>query len=289
MTDDQLIRVRLEGSRTGAGAIDFDALLGFGEHFRRALRAVAREHQGDDPVLSGHPTGADEQASSLRLVGIVEGSAVLELEPSSLEFFAPVMDTLGLLGRAVEAGDLSQSVHASLTEAVRSLGDAASIELTAPQVPRIRIDDALLAQIAPRSSVPVAEAPNHVDGWLHAVDLSPDDFRVLDGHGIDWRCRFDPEHEPLIRSLLGGKVRVTGDIQMTSTRHLIEHATVEPLVLPGMPVVESGLTADEVIRRAMEAAGIFEPQPLSDLRIDFDPDDPDEIAFAEAIESLRLP
>lgn len=36
---ERLIRLHLEGSRTHTGAIDFDALLAFGEHLRRALRA----------------------------------------------------------------------------------------------------------------------------------------------------------------------------------------------------------------------------------------------------------
>ena len=284
--DDRLIRIRLTGSRTGQGAIDFDALLAFGENFRRALRATSRERQGSEPVLAGHPTNADEQASSLRLVALAEGSVVLVMEPTTLELFAPVTDAVGQLGWGVGQRRLSEAVHRSLSAAVKSLGDGGSMEVSGPGITAFQLDGARLELIEPGPAEPDQHLPPHVDGWLHAVDLAPDEIRVRDSTGADWICRFDSPLEPVVRSLLGSQVRVTGLASAMGARRRIEATSVTPLAPEGLGRVGVGLSSDDVIAHAMAEAGIDAPQSVADLRMDLDESDPEVLAFFEAIESL---
>lgn len=283
MTDDSLISMHLYGSRTGTGSIDLDALLAFGDHFRRALRTIARERDGDEPVIAGHPTTADERASSLRLLGISEGSAVLEFEPSTDELFAPVEDSIRHLGRAVERGDVSESVHQSLTSAVRSLGDNGAFMVGSPRIREFRVDEQRLAEIRPDPTNSL-DLRTHVDGWLHAVALVPDEIRVRDGEGTDWSCRFPPHLEDLIRGLVGEQVRVIGEVSAAERPRM--NVTDVIALKDGLPAaVPQGLSADELIERSMRAAGVTAAQNVSDLRMDLDESDPSVVAFFEALES----
>lgn len=285
-SDDRLIRVRLRGSRTSVGAVDLDALLAFGEHFRRALRAVARERAGADPVLAGHPTSADEQASALRLVGMSEGSAVLELEPTTDELFAPVIDSLRALSTSIASKAVSEPVHKALAQAVRSLGGGGEVTVTAPTVDQVIIDAEVLGSIAPIESPPDSVVVGHVEGWLHGVDVEPDEIRIRDVSGQDWRCRFGPDLEAEASALLGAQVRAEVDAASPSPSRVLDITGLRSLAPRNGPLLRRGQSAAEVIAEALATARVTEPQPLESLRREFDPDDHEEIAFLEALRSF---
>lgn len=76
------IQLVLRGSRAADGSVDFDALLSFGNAFQRAIRAQARSRSGLEPTQRGAPGAEVREASSLRLVGLREGSTILEFEPA---------------------------------------------------------------------------------------------------------------------------------------------------------------------------------------------------------------
>lgn len=285
MPVDERIQVVLKGTRTAEGAVDFDALLSFGDAFRKALRALVRSRAGQPAVQTGQPSSDVREASSLRLVGLRAGSAVLEFEPLEARLFAdPAVGALqalvdGLKGREL----LEPTVSVYLADAVQSLGDAASVGLRVPDRSPVEFDAAHLASLAGSPAVAPADSAGFVDGWLHAVDIEPDEVRIRDASGRDWWCHYPYELGGRVQGLLGRVVRATGTLRPTGQRARIDATSVDAVDL------ERGASrsAVDVLADAMVAAGIGQPQDLASLAADIDSLADEELAFEDALRAIR--
>ena len=285
MTDERRIELVLKGSRTAEGAVDFDALLSFGDAFRKALRALARSKAGLPTVQPGQPGSDVREASSFRLVGLRAGSAVLELEPIEARLLAdPAVEAIqslvdGLAGRE----PLDEAVTVYLADAVQSLGDAGSVGLHVPNRSPLEFDAALLASRVSGPKKGPADSEGFVDGWLHAVDIEPDEVRIRDTTGRDWWCHYPDELEVRVRGLLGRVVRASGTLRLSGARARIDATNVESVELQhGV-----GRSAEEILAEAMEDAGIARPQELASLAAEVDDQADEELAFEDALRAIR--
>ena len=285
MTVDQRIQLVLKGSRTAEGAVDFDALLSFGDAFRRALRALARSRAGQPAVRPGQPASDVREASSLRLVGLRAGSAVLEFEPLEARLFDdPAVGALQALVDGLSGQEtLEPAVTVLLADAVQSLGDGASVGLRVPGRSLFEFDAAHLALLAPSPAPSPPDAEGYVDGWLHAVDLEPDEVRIRDASGRDWWCHYPDELEVRVQGLIGRVVRASGIVRPAGQRARIDATAVEPIDLQ----LDAAGTADEMLAAAMAAAGIEQPQDLASLAAEVDGSADEELAFEEALRAIR--
>lgn len=285
MTVDDRIQVVLKGSRTAEGAVDFDALLSFGDGFRKALRALTRSRAGLPAIQPGQPGSDVREASSLRLVGLRAGSAVLEFEPLEARLFAdPAVGALqalvdGLAGREA----LEPAVTTFLTDAVQSLGDGSSVGLHVPDRSPFEFDAAHLASLAGEPAANPPDTEGFVDGWLHAVDIEPDEVRIRDASGRDWWCHYPDELETRVQGFLGRVVRATGTLRPSGQRARIDATNVEPVdLLHGVR-----RSADEVLAEAMANAGVEHPQDLASLAADIDSLADEELVFEDALRAIR--
>lgn len=139
MTVDGRIELVLTGSRTSEGAVEFDALLSFGDAFRKALRALVRSRSGLPAVQPGQPGADVREASSLRLTGLRAGSTVLELESLDPRIVAdPVIDALQALADGLGGEQaLEAPVIDLLRDAVQSLGERSSVGMSVPGRPAV--------------------------------------------------------------------------------------------------------------------------------------------------------
>lgn len=287
MTVDQRIQVVLKGSRTSEGAVDFDALLAFGDAFRKALRALVRSRAGQPAVQAGQPGAEVREASSLRLIGLRAGSAVLELEPIDARILAdPVVDALQALADGLAGqGDFEPPVVGYLRDAVQSLGERGSVGLRVPDRSPVDFDEAALDRLTtappPTTDGP---APGTVDGWLHAVDIDPDEVRIRDTAGRDWTCHYPDQLESQVRELIGRVVRASGMVRTSASRPRIELSAIES-VEPAS--ASQRRSKDEILAQAMRAASVVAPQPLAELYSDVVPTDDDELAFEEALQAIK--
>ncbi len=287
MTADQRIQLVLKGSRTAEGAVDFDALLAFGDAFRKALRALVRSRAGQPAVKPGQPGADVREASSLRLIGLRTGSAVLELEPVDARLLAdPVVDALQVLADGIAGGRAFEpSVVAYLRDAVQSLGERSSVGLRVPDRSAVDFDEATLDRL-PTIAAPAPDtpAPGTVDGWLHAVDIDPDEVRIRDAAGRDWSCHYPEQLESQVRELIGKVVRASGTVQITGSRSRIELSAIEGVEPVGPSKRRS---KDDVLQQAMHNASVIAPQALPALAADVVPTADDEVAFEEALQAMR--
>lgn len=177
-------------------------------------------------------------------------------------------------------------MHQALVQSVKALGDGGSVAMIAPGVDPVRIDAAVLDSIVPPGAPSETETVSHVDGWLHGIDVEPDEIRIRDASGQDWPCRFTPDIEAEEAALLGSQVRAEVDAPVPPRSAVLEVTRLQPLDAGGGPRVRRGQSAAEVIAAALATADITAPQPLEALRGDVDPDDPEEAAFVEALRSF---
>lgn len=285
MTVDDRIQVVLKGSRTAEGAVDFDALLSFGDAFRKALRALVRSRSGQPAVQTGQPPSDVREASSLRLVGLRAGSAVLEFEPLEARLFAdPAVGALQALADGLEGREvLEPAVGVYLADAVQSLGDGASVGLRVPDRSPFEFDAAHLASLSGSPAAAPADSEGFVDGWLHAVDIEPDEVRIRDASGRDWWCHYPDDLEGRVQGLLGRVVRATGTLRPTGQRARIDATSVDAVDLER----SAFRSADAVLADAMDAAGIDQPQDLASLAADIDSLADEELAFEGALRAIR--
>lgn len=290
MTVDQRIQLVLKGSRTAEGAVEFDALLSFGDAFRKALRALVRSRAGLRAVQPGQPGADVRQATSLRLTGLRAGSAVLELEPVDARLVAdPVIDALqaladGLAGRKTLEAPVAEFVR----DAIRSLGERSSVGISVPGRPPVEVDEkGLESLIGPTAFADPAETHGAVDGWLHALDIDPDEVRIRDTSGRDWSCHYPEDLELRVRDLIGATVRATGTIRAVGPRPRIELTEIEPVELPAGVSAAGRRSRDDVLAAAMADASITAPQPPASLAADVDEIAEEEVAFEEALRAIR--
>lgn len=289
MTVDRRIELVLKGSRTAEGAVDFDALLSFGDAFRKALRALVRSRAGLPAVQPGQPGAEVREASSLRLVGMRSGSALLELEPVDTRLVAdPVIDALQALADGLHGHQrLEPSVVDFLRDAVESLGDRSSVRMSVPDRLPVEFDEAHLGSLRATRAVEPPESHGTIDGWLHAVDIDPDEVRIRDASGRDWSCHYPEDLERRVRELIGQVVRATGTIRRTSTKFRVEVTELQQVELPhGVPAA-GRRSREEVLADALAAASIGAPQPLASLAAGVDETAEEEVAFEEALRAIR--
>jgi hypothetical protein len=224
------------------------------------------------------------------LVGLRTGSAVLDLEPVDARLVAdPVVDALqaladGLAGKQA----LEPPVIDLLRGAVQSLGYGASVGMRVPDRPQIEFDEGRLASLVrPTPSADPTETRGAVDGWLHAVDIDPDEVRIRDTSGRDWSCHYAEALEPRVRELIGRVVRASGTIRAGDTRPRLELTAVEPVPLPPGVEPSGRRSTEEVLRAAMARASVTQPQTLASLAADVDETADEEMAFEEALRAIR--
>jgi hypothetical protein len=290
VTVDGRIELVLTGSRTSEGAVEFDALLSFGDAFRKALRALVRSRSGLPAVQPGQPGADIREASSLRLTGLRAGSTVLELESLDPRIVAdPAIDALQALvdGLAGEQA-LEAPVIDLLRDAVQSLGERSSVGMSVPGRPPVEFDESRLGSLVGRAApAGTAETRGSVDGWLHAVDIDPDEVRIRDAAGRDWSCHYPQNLEMHVRGLIGRVVRASGTIRTAGTRSRIELAGIQPVELPAGVVGGGRRSADEVLAEAMADSSLSAPQSLASLASDVDATAEEEAAFEEALRAIR--
>jgi len=284
------IELVLKGTRTTQGAVDFDALLAFGDSFRKALRALVRSRSGLPVVQPGQPGAEVKEATSLRLVGLRAGSAVLELEPLDPRIVAdPVVEALRDLVDGVEGRlPLEAPVVGFLRDAVRSLGDRGSVGFRVPGRAHAEVDEARLdaLPVATAATIP-PDAPAVVDGWLHAVDIDPDEVRVRDTSGRDWACHYPVDLEGHVRGLIGRVVRVEGIVRFAGARGRIEVTQIDALEPPAGASIGGARTPDDVVIEAMSRSNVTGPQPLASLTTEVDADSEEELRFEAALRAMR--
>lgn len=195
------------------------------------------------------------------------------------------MEAVDELVEQYTAGTLDPVASTALADAVAALGTGGSIGVERAGREPVTIDEPGLAIAKPMPPTSASSAEQVVDGWLHAVDLSPEEIRVRDAAGTDWRCDFDAGPGPNVVRFLDQQVRVRG-IRSAESGARLRVAMVEPLTPDGVELARSGLWAPEVLDHAFAAAGITGPQPLDQLQGHLDPDDPEVIAFVEALQDL---
>lgn len=96
-----------------------------------------------------------------------------------------------------------------------------------------------------------------VDGWLHAIDVAPDEIRVRDAGGQDWVCSYDPALEATMRGLLDTQVRVMGTGRRNVRRATFEVVKVEALAPAAGVLADRGRSAEKVLDEALAAAHIY--------------------------------
>ncbi|HEX7094955.1 MAG TPA: hypothetical protein VF183_03670 [Acidimicrobiales bacterium] len=276
------LEVILDGSNVGHGELDVDVLLPFLDHFRRALRAVARTRRGLPPVQSGHPTTEIAEATSLRLVGIAPGSTQLLFAPTDANLFGgEALETVDeLISQLLENRLADPVIESEMLEACRALGDNGSIQIEA-RGRAARFDSSQVRQTGVEPS-PVGGTTVAVDGWLHLADLATGEIKIRDVQGEEWTGRYDADLEPVVLALLGRSIRARGEIEKAPRRVAI--AELSPAGPPrGAMLATHRRSAAEVISTAAAAQGVTSPQPLDVLRADVDPNDELEIAFEAAL------
>jgi len=289
VTEDH-IELVLKGTRTTQGAVDFDALLAFGDSFRKALRALVRSRSGLPVVQPGQPGADVKEATSLRLVGLRAGSAVLELEPLDPRIDAdPVLDALRELVDGVEGRlPLEPPVVGFLRDAVRSLGERGSVGFRVPGRAQVEVDEARLNALPVGTSAPSPpDVPAVVDGWLHAVDIDPDEVRVRDTSGRDWSCHYPVEMEDHVRGLIGRVVRVEGIVRVNGSRGRIEVSQIDGLEPPVGTSIGASRRQGDVIAEAMSRSNVAGPQSLAALTSEVDADSEEELRFEAALRAMR--
>lgn len=282
------IEMIIEGSRVPPGAVDLDTLAPLANGLLRAFRAVARQRRGQPASKAGQPSKDIREATGLRLVGIRQGSTVLVWESAEVDLFGgradeTIEDFINLI--ASEAG-VEPAIADPLEEAWRSLGDRGRITLSLGRS-KVIVDEQRIARL--RREPPTVDERRElvVSGWLHAADLDPDEIRIRDATNIEWTCRYSADLEPSVRAALGEVVRAWGTGRQTGRRGDLDVDGLEVISTPvGVRATTTGLSREEALRAATGAQGITGPQPLEVLRTDADPDDPEEIAFAEALEAF---
>jgi len=224
------VTLRLTGENA-KGGIELSALQQFVGHFVGALRRFDRVGRAEPAVKGGHPERRAEAVTAFRLVQLTKGSAVLTLEPVTLEDQAgeplfdegdnPPLDNVQAMTAAMAAGErLDPAVADALDNARRALGgDSSAIEISLPRrlaTPPFRLDRAQIERAREEDRPP--SRASTISGRLHAVDLEPDKLAVRSPQGIDWTCRYPEALESQVKALIDEIVVVEGQGQQRSPR-----------------------------------------------------------------------
>jgi hypothetical protein len=225
------VTLKLEGSKATRG-VPLATFETFIDQFLTALRYHYRATGAEPAKKTGRPYAKEELVTSFRLVGFRIGSGIAVLEPAAVDEEDNILgdvptlalDNLTSLLDAVEArSELDTAVVRALDGARRALGDEGRFSVTvrdraAPETTKqVFLDEALLEQLRPTDAGPEVRIQT-ISGNLHAIDLEPDKVGIRTPSGVDWSCKYSPELEPVVKSLIGSRVWVRGAGALTSAR-----------------------------------------------------------------------
>lgn len=202
-----------------------------------ALRDHDRNRQGEATRASGNPGQRGASVTAFRLVGMSPGSAVLTLvpePPAPQDHPRLPLDDDGLplavqnlqsLVRAIDKeGTIAPDVLAALDDARRAGGEDGSWRIALPRRwaaahAETVIDAAAIARHrSEREHTEDGHEERSISGYLHSIDLDPDQVFVRTYDDTDWRCHYPAELEPDVAALLGRVVVVQGTGHMTGPR-----------------------------------------------------------------------
>jgi hypothetical protein len=265
------LEITVEGENVGKGEIDLSALAAFATGLQKAMRAVAARAR--QRPTKGRPAKSVDRATGLRLVAIRAGSTTLVLRSSAEDQFGGLADdTLNALERAITEPKerLESSVVAALDEARRGLGSNGMFTIRrSPQKAPLVFDVQKLEELRRRAqslpeSVAIGGAVT-VSGWLHMIDLAPDEVVIATPEGIEWRATYPDELELTVRSLVGDVVIASGTGMRTgaaSGRLQLEALTTAPQLSLGKTFLVDGLQGSNDLARLIEDQGIQGPQAV---------------------------
>ncbi len=277
----------------GEGEIDLAALALFATGLQKAMRAVAARVR--KRPSKGRPAKSIERATGLRLVSIRAGSTTLVLRSAAEDQFGGLADdTLKELERVVSGlhEPVDESVVSALEEARRGLGSSGKFAIrrassAAPLVVDQGKLDALRRRALQLSEVVALTGVVTVSGWLHMVDLAPDEVVIATPEGVEWRATYPADLESIVRSLVGAIVVASGHGSRTSTstgRLALQMIEAAPQVTLGRTFLIDGLHGDNDLVELMKQQGIRGPQTL---RRPAELDEADVEGFLNALGRLR--
>lgn len=223
--------VDLHGERAPEG-VDLDALEGFLDAFRRALREYARHQKAGIPLKAGKPGQSIRAAAAFRLVAFKIGSGILTLEPSGSAASdeaqlieadeSAAMQTLNGLVEAIEGDGIPGPVLDALESARRTMGSDGHFGIRSTSATRV-----LRTEITAATVKALRGAAEELDdlqreisivGFLHLIEVEDDGRRVnvRATDGTDWACSYDVVLEEQITEMLRSIVRVEGTGRRTS-------------------------------------------------------------------------
>jgi hypothetical protein len=256
------------------------------------MRAVASRVRHRPSI--GRPAKSVERATGLRLVGIRAGSTTLLLRSTAEDQFGGLADdTLSEIARVVSADEpVDESVVAALEEARRGLGSSGKFAIRRASDSKPLVFDQSKLEALRRRALQAREVvalPGvmTVSGWLHMVDLVPDEVVIATPDGVEWRAAYPQELEPTVRSLVGAVVVASGrGTRTTVASGRLELATIEaaPQLELGRTFLADGLHGDNELSTLMEQQGVRAPQVF---RRPTDLDDRDVQGFLKALGRLH--
>jgi hypothetical protein len=288
----QNLEITVEGENVGDGEIDLAALAVFAAGLQKVMRTIAARVR--QRPSRGRPAKSVERATGLRLLAIRAGSTTLVLRSTAEDQFGGLADdTLNELERVVRADEpMEETVVDALEEARRGLGLSGKFAIRRPgsSAPLVFDSGKLEALRLRAQQLPeVAALPGltTVSGWLHMVDLAPDEVVIATPEGVEWRATYPADLESIVRSLVGAVVVATGYGTRTGPASgRLELATIEtaPQLNLGRTFLVDGLHGENDLTVLMRQQGIRGPQTLhrpTEL------DDADIEGFLKALGRLR--
>lgn len=268
--EDRTVRLDLHGAKAVRG-VDIDALQGFLQYFRAALRDYDRatSHRREEVGRGGHPDARSKAVTNLRLTRFRVGSGIATLEePPALETGLPLdiegtaIWNLKSLLDSIERGDLDRPVIDLLDEARRQLGPDGRYVIAPVNHSPVELNlDTIrwLERAAAESDDPVHTT---VSGRLHLVEVEePFRVEIRASDGTNWACAYPPELEDKVLSLVKSIVWARGIGRRKGKRGTMELQDIE-----GVPEYEQSelFTREHLSTEELERAqGIRAPQGLN--------------------------
>jgi hypothetical protein len=259
------IVLELNGSEADQG-LPLANLEAFIDQIIRGLRAFDRHSRLERGLKAGHPTKRDELLTAFRVIELRAGSTTITLEPEAPsdedEQLFPDASTLAIANvdafiESVGAkSPFDPDAALAISRARRALGDDGLIRFLHTRgtqtVRKTEIDQKVEKRLEKRARR-TEPRPTRVSGRLHLIDLEPP-YRVgiRASDGTEWLCRYPPDLEDRVKSLLDARVWAKGIGHITGAqRGSLEISEIQP--------VASGLEQTEMFT--------IEPVPLEDLML----------------------
>lgn len=264
------VEITVEGENVGEGEIDLAALALFANGLQKAMRAVAAGVR--QRPSRGRPAKSVERATGLRLIGIRAGSTTLLLRSTAEDQFGGIAeDTLNELERVVgTTGPVDEAVVTALEEARRGLGTSGRFAIRRASRPAPLVFDQNRLEVLRRRALQAPEVVEPrglvtVTGWLHMVDLAPDEVVISSPEGVEWRATYPADLEPVVRSAVGSIVVASGHGNRTGPttgRLELGDLSQAPQLTLGRTFLVDGLAGENDLEQLMLQQGISAPQTV---------------------------